>query len=166
LLDNWKQLFAYAMRLTGDRDRAADLVQSSALRVLATSSAPASEESARVWLFAVVRNAWIDGYRKSKSDPQVSELGNELSEHGEWDYDNRLIAEITVRQAIERIEPAQREIIELIDIVGFRYAEAAEIMNLPIGTIMSRLSRARAALLEAIETGNIQPLVTNRQHAK
>lgn len=82
-----------------------------------------------------------------------------------WRHDDRLIAEITVRQALDRLDPPHREILELIDLAGFRYAEAADILGVPVGTVMSRVSRARLSLLEAIEGGNLRPLAARRRQA-
>lgn len=80
-------------------------------------------------------------------------------------YDDGIIAEITVRQALKQIAPVHREIIELVDLAGFRYGEVASILGVPQGTIMSRLSRARQALLAVIECENLRPFEARRRHA-
>jgi RNA polymerase sigma-70 factor (ECF subfamily) len=79
-----------------------------------------------------------------------------------WNFDDRMIAELTVRKGMARLEPLHREVVELVDISGFHYAEAAEILGIPIGTVMSRLSRARLALLEAVG-GNVHSLEAQRR---
>ncbi len=81
----------------------------------------------------------------------------EVSLETPWQHDDRLIAEITVRQALDRLDVTQRDIIELVDLAGFRYAEAAELLGVPIGTVMSRLSRARLALIDEIAGRNLVP---------
>lgn len=161
LRQNWDRLFYYARRLCGSRDAAADLLQSCAMKAL-SASPPAEETRIRAWLFTILRNVWIDEHRRG----QVSALAedNDLEER-HWRYDDRLIAEITVRQALDRLEPSQREVVELIDLAGFKYAEAAELLGVPVGTIMSRLSRARLALLDTIEGGNVRALATRRRQA-
>jgi len=65
---------------------------------------------------------------------------------------------LTVRFALEKLKPGQREIIGLIDIAGFSYAEAAALLEVPDGTIMSRISRARKNLADAIVDTNIVPM--------
>jgi RNA polymerase sigma-70 factor (ECF subfamily) len=80
-----------------------------------------------------------------------------------WRFDESVVAEITVRQALGRIDPIYRDIVALVDIAGFGYAEAAEIAGIPIGTVMSRISRGRAALLEVIGETNLRPLPTKRR---
>lgn len=164
LLKNWRPLWGYALRLTGDRDCASDLVQTCAVKALSSASPPCEERAIRVWLFKVVRNAWIDDFRRARV--RRDELAAEPLDEVVWNYDDRLIAEITVRQAITQIEPAYREIIEIVDLAGFRYVEAAEILDIPLGTVMSRLSRARAALLDCITAKNIRPIATDRRHVR
>lgn len=158
---NWENLFRYALRLSGSRDAAADLLQSCATKALAASP-PAEDHRIRAWLFAILRNIWIDEYRRGKTPALAPEDSVDVSH---WRHDDRLIAEITVRQALDHLDPPHREILELVDLAGFRYAEAAEILGVPVGTVMSRLSRARLALLEAIEGGNLRPLATRRRQA-
>ncbi len=163
LRENWHQLFGYAVRLSGSRDAAGDLLQSCASKALASLAMPGEPSLARAWLFKVLRNCWIDQHRRSSVAGSYP-----TAEWGEttWSCDDRLIAEITVKQALEQIDPAHREIIELVDIAGFRYAEAAEILGIPLGTVMSRLSRARLAMLVLIEGRNVTPITAGRRHAK
>jgi RNA polymerase sigma-70 factor (ECF subfamily) len=160
LLDNWLRLFGYAVSLTGDRETARDLLQQSALHALAAKRPPDSGGSACAWLFRIVRNAWIDQHRRAtvrEAVPAAEPLDGER-----WHFDDRLIAALTVRQALDRLEPMHREVIEVVDISGFRYREAAEILDVPVGTVMSRLSRARLALLDAIG-GNVRSLDAARR---
>lgn len=152
LLGSWSRLFGYALSLTRDRDKAADVLQQSALKALASGQAPVEEKAMVAWLFKIVRNVWIDTCRHEavrRKDQEVCEIQYAL-----WTYDDRIIADLTVRQGLQRIDISYQEIIELVDIQGFRYAEAAEILGVAEGTVMSRLSRARLALLEAIG-GNV-----------
>ena len=62
-----------------------------------------------------------------------------------WGFDNRVIAVITVRQGLSKIGPLYRELIELVDIHGFEYSDVAAVLDIPVGTVMSRLSRAPAS---------------------
>lgn len=119
-------------------------------------------------MFKVLRNCWIDDHRRSSVraiDGSAELWSDKAWSHTPWRCDDRLIAEITVKQALEKIDPAHREIIELVDIAGFRYVEAAEILNLPVGTVMSRLSRARLAMLALIEGHNVMPIAAGRRRA-
>lgn len=150
LLDIWPRLYGYAISLTADGDRARDLVQQCAVQALSAPRQPAAPPAIRAWLFRILRNIWIDGRRHDALPPPVALPDEAL--RGAWHFDDSLIAGLTVRQGLDRLEPAQREIIELVDIAGFSYAEAGGILGVPAGTVMSRLSRARLALLAAIDT--------------
>lgn len=165
LRDNWKSLFSYALRLTDNPDAAADLIQSCALKALGNLDTPPRPEAVRAWLFKIVRNAWIDHYRRNRHFDEEEGLALEGAGF-DHRYDDGIIAEITVRQALTQIAPVHREIIELVDLAGFRYGEVASILGVPQGTIMSRISRARQALLAVIESENLRPFETRRQHAR
>lgn len=160
LLENWSRLFGYAVVLAGEPEAARDLLQQSALRALATTSPPRNGQSARAWLFRILRNTWIDQHRRDAV--RTAEPIIDPADHERWHFDDRLIAELTVRAGLARLEPLHREVIELVDIFGFRYGEAAEILGVPVGTVMSRLSRARLALLDAIG-GNVHSLAAARR---
>ncbi|GLK76515.1 hypothetical protein GCM10008171_17690 [Methylopila jiangsuensis] len=160
LRESWSRLFGYAVSLCGDRETARDLIQSSAVKALDTNAPPREPAAARAWLFRVMRNDWID--RGRRATVRAADREPVEPTEGPWAYEDARIAAITVRQGLDRLEPYQREIIELVDLAGFRYAEAAEILEVPVGTVMSRLSRARLALLEAIEGGKVTPLERSR----
>lgn len=160
LKESWGRLFGYALSLCGDREAARDLIQSSALKALGASAPPREPAAARAWLFRVMRNDWIDRGRRAAVRVACADAAEPAE--GLWAYEDARIAAITVRQGLDRLEPGQREVIELVDLAGFRYAEAAEILNVPAGTVMSRLSRARLALLETIEGGKVTPLERSR----
>lgn len=147
------RLYAFARTMLGDPDAARDLVQEAATRALAASRVPGDPPAYRAWLFRIVRNAALDEIRrKRQSAPQ------DLADANFWGFDDARIAKITVEQGLAALAPAHREIICLIDIAGFSYGEAAELLQVPVGTIMSRIARARGALLAVIEFSSVRPL--------
>lgn len=153
------RLYGYAVSLSGDRELARELVQDCALRALGANRAPADERAYRAWLFRILRNAFIDGLRKrqrSPEEPAGEEPAARVAEVPSGD--GSMIDRLTVRRGMAALSPAHREIIALIDLAGFSYAEAAVLLEVAPGTVMSRLSRARAALLNAIEEDNVIPL--------
>jgi RNA polymerase sigma-70 factor (ECF subfamily) len=158
------RLYRYAYSLARNEDVAKDLVQQCALRALAARSVPEDESAFRAWLFVILRNAHIDRLRRERptvdlDDPALDELP-----HGEyWDGDERLINVMNVRQAISRLSDTHREIVGLVDMGGLSYAEAAQVLNVPVGTVMSRISRARARLLALIAESNVQSLAPQRR---
>ena len=139
--------------MLGDTDAARDLVQEAASRALAAGRVPDDPPAYRAWMFQIVRNAALDELRRNRrpalEEPPAVDL---------WRFDEVNIAKITVTQALTVLAPPHREIISLIDIAGFSYGEAAELLNVPVGTIMSRITRARSALLAAIEVGTVRPM--------
>lgn len=148
------RLVAFARTMVGDTDAARDLVQEAAARALAARQVPDEPRAYRAWMFKIVRNAALDELRaRTNRAYDVPPPSVDL-----WRYDDACIAKITVEQGLAAIAPGHREMIALIDIGGFSYAEAAEMTGVPIGTIMSRIARARAALLQEISESSVRPL--------
>jgi RNA polymerase sigma-70 factor (ECF subfamily) len=148
------RLVAFARTLIGERETARDLVQEAAARALGALRVPAEASAYNAWMFRIVRNAAIDELRRRR----VSRAVPELQPSDLWHFDDARIAKITVEQGLSSLADEHREVIALIDIAGFSYAEAAAILSVPIGTVMSRLARARLALLAAIEANSLRPL--------
>ena len=155
------RLVAFARTMIGDFDAARDLVQEAAARALAAHRVPEDAPAYRAWIFRIVRNAALDELRRlhPARPPELPTPEVDL-----WRFDDARIAKITVEQGLTSLEASQREIIALIDIAGFSYAEAADMLGVPIGTVMSRISRARMALLAAIETSAVRPMKSSHGH--
>lgn len=154
------RLFAYAVSLTHDRERSHDLVQDCAVRVLQAKRVPRDEAAYRAWLFKTLRNLYIDEKRKSQPLPRGAgaDLEQPLDSWLVWRSSESLVNGLTVRFAMAKLPWEKREVMVLVDVVGFTYAETAIVLDLPVGTVMSRLSRARAALLDALEGSNLRTL--------
>jgi len=154
-------LFGYAYSLTGETDGAHDLVQSCALKALTAAAAPLDEMAYRTWLFRILRNAFIDNLRKERQehryrdahDPSVvaSTTWNNSLLPDVSSSERRMLNVLAVREGMGKLEIVQREILILVDVAGFSYQETADLLHIPLGTVMSRLSRARRALLVALE---------------
>ncbi len=136
--------FAYS--LTGSPHDADDLLQTTIERVL-SRGVPEDVELVK-WVFRVCRNLWIDEYRARKirrSDVDAAELLDEQAIDGE-----KIICDhITLHQvndAMDQLPDDQRSILALIAVQGMSYKEVAETLSIPMGTVMSRLARARIAL--------------------
>ncbi len=152
------RLFAYALSLTNDRDAAFDLVQDCAVRALSARRVPHDEPAYRAWLFRILRNAFIDGRRRRGARPPQEGGEPEFDPTELWRYEQTLTNGLAVHSALAQLRDDQRELIALIDLAGLTYAEAAALLELPVGTVMSRLSRARAALLKRLADGNVVAL--------
>lgn len=154
------RLVAFARTILGDADAARDLVQEAATRALAADRVPDDPPAYRAWMFRIVRNAAIDELRRTRQNVSEDEIAADI-----WGFDDAAIARITVEQGLRSLAPVHREIIALIDIAGFSYSEAAEILDVPAGTVMSRIARARSLLLAAIEASTVRPLKSNRNRS-
>jgi RNA polymerase sigma-70 factor (ECF subfamily) len=153
------RLVAFARTIVGSPDTARDLVQEAVARALGAGRVPQDAAAYRAWMFKIVRNAALDEIRRRRPEAIEEEPSVDL-----WRYDSACIAKITVDQGLATLPAQQREIIALIDIAGFSYSEAAAVLGVPIGTVMSRITRARLALLAAIEASSLRPLKT--RHGK
>jgi len=157
-----KRLYGYAFSLAGDRHRAEDLVQECAIRALAAKNAPVDEPAYRAWLFRILKHAFFDRRRRDRVAAEVPDDGNFSGTMEFWQGDERFISVLTVKLEMAKLPPRQREILALIDIAGLSYAEAANFLEVPVGTIMSRISRARRALLAAVTASNVHELPATR----
>jgi RNA polymerase sigma-70 factor (ECF subfamily) len=164
------RLYGYAVSLSGDGQDAHDLVQETALKALNASRIPEDEAAFRAWLFIILRNAWLDTVRRRGRRPEVagSEVEYESVGGDAWSHDDSLISTLTVKSSLARLSPDHRDVLGLVDVSGFTYAEAAAILGVPAGTVMSRVARARNALLNQLQSGNVVsfPVQKRRQAAR
>jgi RNA polymerase sigma factor (sigma-70 family) len=135
----------FARTLTRNPADADDLVQISVERALLRYEQWRPETRLESWMFGIIRNAWIDEIR---SRQRRSELfaPEESGEHvGDRSAEVQL-DHLAVQAALARLNPEQREVVGLVLVEGLSYKEAAEILEIPIGTLTSRLARGRDAL--------------------
>ena len=150
-LEHLDALFGYALALTHDLTEAEDLVQETYLRAGSASNRPKPNSNLKGWLFVIMRNAWLNQVRHRNNGPRFVELEtgeqsiDEMQENPHVVYLRKLERE-QVREAIESLPDAYREIVVLRDIEGFTYQEIASVLDCPAGTVMSRLGRARGKL--------------------
>ncbi len=160
------RLINYAQCLSGNREDARDLAQSCAVKALAARKVPSDERAYRAWLFKILRNTFLDNLRKQAThDNILSELmensefgGNNQQDSSVYNIEQKNINILSVHAGLAKLNADQREILVLVDMTGFSYREAADILHLPIGTVMSRLSRSRNALLREMDGINIGPV--------
>lgn len=149
-------LYGYAMTLVRDATEAEDLVQETYLRATGAANQPPPNDNLKAWLFVIMRNAWLNQLRHNQSGPRFVEL--ETNEQTEDARANPLVVYLRklereqVRDAIQKLPEAYREIVVLRDIEGFTYQEIAMVLDCPAGTVMSRLGRARAKLRASLST--------------
>jgi RNA polymerase sigma-70 factor (ECF subfamily) len=151
---NLARLWRYGLALSRSRDLAEDLVQATCLRAL--ERAHQFEPGTRLdrWLFAILRSVWLNDARSRKV--RLGQGQVDAEEALVVDGAREIEANISVAEVLRAIgglpEP-QREAILLVYVEGYSYQEAADLFGTPIGTIMSRLAAARAALIKLSRKG-------------
>ena len=148
------RLRRFARGLTGSAVEADDLVQAACERALARQHQFQEGTRFDSWMFRIVQTIWIDQVRSR----DVRKDGGDVVEErmGSDEAVRRVEARLAldeVRRAVGRLPPDQRSALLLVTVDGLSYKETAEIVGVPIGTIMSRLARARIALQLLLETG-------------
>jgi RNA polymerase sigma-70 factor, ECF subfamily len=142
----------FARALTGDAALADDLVQDCLERALTKSHLYDPSRPLRAWLYAVLRNLYISGLRRTGRSTVVKTVDDLTGGEGAVDpeQEERLSAG-SVTEALDRLAPQHREVIVLIGLEEMSYRDVAEILGVPLGTVMSRLSRAREQLRHILE---------------
>ena len=148
------RLRRFARGLTGSATEADDVVQAACERALAREHQFQEGTRFDSWMFRIVQTIWIDQLRARdvrKEDGDVAEerLGSDAAVRG---IEARL-ALAEVRRAVQRLPVDQRTTLMLVTVEGLSYKEAAAVAGVPVGTIMSRLARARIALQQQLDTG-------------
>jgi RNA polymerase sigma-70 factor (ECF subfamily) len=161
-------LYSYALVLTRNHAEAEDLVQETYVRAIPAMGRLRAGSNTKGWLFTILRNVWLNQVRKWRNGPQMIEIdvgdgvANNIVEPSKDSYDlyvSKLEAK-QVRAAIQELPVDFREIILLREYEDLSYQEIASILGCPVGTVMSRLGRARAKLrplLAATLKGSIRP---------
>lgn len=144
------EMRAYAAAIcVRPEDEAEDLVQDAIERALRFENPPSRRNELRPWVIRIIRNLHYDELRKRRVRREYSATEERLSSNSS--SGTTIDRDILVRLAFEKLAPSHREILNLVDVLEFKYSEAAQLLNVPKGTIMSRVSRARKALLDLVD---------------
>jgi RNA polymerase sigma-70 factor (ECF subfamily) len=152
-------LYGAARRLTRSRTDAEDLVQDTMLRAYSQFRLFREGTHLKAWLMRIMHNTWINNHRKTRSRP-IEQLTDEITD---WQYTAwqrhtsmgdrsaevealEALRDDDIVEAVEALPEALRMVVYYADVVGYRYREIAEIMDTPLGTVMSRLHHARKRL--------------------
>ena len=141
----------YARALTQSATAADDLVQQTLLRAIEGAASFRAGAPLRPWLFAILHNEFVSGQRRSLSEQRaLAELAQrEVAADRPSEEQSALLRETAAQ--FQKLPEAQRAVLHLIAIEELSYQQAADVLGVPIGTVMSRLSRARGALRDAAE---------------
>ncbi|OOG23001.1 RNA polymerase subunit sigma-24 [Thioalkalivibrio denitrificans] len=154
------RLYRLSLSWCGDEMLADDLAQEALARALRKQHQLRDAERLDAWLFAILHNCWREHLRRLKPQVPLDEVLFVCDHSPEHEQAQDQIVQ-QVRQAIAALPMGQREVVTLVDLEGLSYAEVAEVMAIPIGTVMSRLSRARRALRAALEPFQARPGVAS-----
>ncbi len=162
-------VYRVALRLAGDESQAEDLVQDTMLKAFRAWHQYRKGSNARAWLLTILRHTFINEYRRQKNrgptvDVDEVESFTVFKDHHEEDPEGKFFERIVddeVIRAINSLPDEFRETLVLSDMEGLAYAEIAEVTGVPVGTVKSRLFRARQALQRllrdyALEMGYIR----------
>ncbi len=154
------QVYRVARRLVPTREEAEDLVQDTYARAFRSWRSYTPGTNLRAWLFRILTNLNIDRGRKQQRTPdqQPMEEGdyylyNRLEESGAGDDERRVVERLSqdsIVDALASVPHNYRDVVVLVDIGDFSYADAAQILDVPIGTVMSRLHRGRRILKQSL----------------
>jgi len=161
-----RPLYAYALRLTGDPHLAEDLCQDALLKGFRAIGGFSGNAALATWLYRILHNTWLDHVRRAGRETGYEEAGEDAAEEppvltreAVARFEERTREE-GVRErladALAELPPAMREVVVLRDVQGHSYEEIAEITANPVGTIKSRLARAREQLRRLL-TGDAAP---------
>lgn len=165
-------LYRVALRLTANPTAAEDLVQDTILRALRGWASFRPGSNARAWLVTILRNQFISGWRSARrAGPSVDlEAIPELSDPDDPDPEGHFFANLVddeVLRALDQLPEEFREVVVLSDLEGLPYGEVAEALGIPLGTVKSRIFRARRILQGQLrryaeESGLIRPTEPSR----
>jgi RNA polymerase sigma-70 factor (ECF subfamily) len=164
LIKEIPNLRAFAASLSGSMQLADDLVQDTLLKAWGNSDKFEPGTSLRAWLFTILRNTYYSLYRKRGREVQDSEgtYAERMATHGNQESHLDLA---DFRKALAKLPEEQREVLIMVGATGLSYEETAEICGVAIGTIKSRVNRARTKLAELLSIGGIDDLGPDRQTA-
>lgn len=153
-MDDEKRLIAheaphlrrFAIALTGDRERADDLVQDAVERALRKRHSWRRTGSLRSWMFKVLYRVYLNGESRRRLERQSAESFEARAPASAGPNQERHVEVLNVEVALNQLPPDQREVVLLVGLEGMSYDEAAFVVGVPVGTIKSRLYRGREAL--------------------
>ena len=154
-------MYNFGYRLTLDEDDAKDLLQDTYLKAFRFIDSFQQGTNAKAWLFRILKNSFINDYRKKSKEPSKVDYQEVESYYNSEDVDRQITPDLRVEalqdmigdeisNALNALDVDFRTVIILCDLEGFKYDEMAKILDIPIGTVRSRLHRARNLLKEKL----------------
>jgi RNA polymerase sigma factor (sigma-70 family) len=156
-------MYNFGYRLTLDRDDTKDLVQDTYLKAFRFIESFQKGTNAKAWLFRILKNSFINDYRKKSKEPSKVDYQEVETYYNSDEVDRQITPDLRVESlkdmigdeisnALNSLDVDFRTVIILCDLEGFKYEEMAKILDIPIGTVRSRLHRARNLLKEKLKS--------------
>jgi RNA polymerase sigma-70 factor (ECF subfamily) len=149
------RLRRFARALAGGRDAADDLVQDTLERAWAKRELWQAGTNLRAWLFTVMHGVFVNGRRRRRPTESLDALDGDAGQRADGSASAETATAVReLREALQRLPDEQRQVVLLVGLEQFSYAEAADVLEVPIGTVMSRLARGRERLRQLLEEGS------------
>jgi len=145
------RLWAVALRTLGDREEAADALQEALISAFRRADSFRGDAAVTTWLHRIVVNACLDRVRRRKARPTVAMPEDAPTWAERTDRLGQVDTALAVREALETLPDEQHAALVLVDMQGYSVADAAQILQIPEGTVKSRCSRGRARLLPLLQ---------------
>ncbi|MFN5169313.1 MAG: sigma-70 family RNA polymerase sigma factor [Cyclobacteriaceae bacterium] len=160
-MPHMSSMYNFGYRLTLNSDDAQDLVQDTYLKAYRFIDSFQKGTNAKAWLFRIMKNSFINDYRKKRKEPNKVDYQEVEAYYNSEDVDRQITPDLRVdvlqgmigdeiSNALNALDVDFRTVIILCDLEGFKYEEMAKILDIPIGTVRSRLHRARNLLKEKL----------------
>ncbi|MFO0378284.1 MAG: sigma-70 family RNA polymerase sigma factor [Cyclobacteriaceae bacterium] len=160
-MPHMRSMYNFGYRLTLNSDDAQDLVQDTYLKAYRFIDSFQKGTNAKAWLFRIMKNSFINDYRKKRKEPNKVDYQEVEAYYNSEDIDRQITPDLRVdvlqgmigdeiSNALNALDVDFRTVIILCDLEGFKYEEMAKILDIPIGTVRSRLHRARNLLKEKL----------------
>ena len=160
-LPNINAMYNFANRLTFDEDDAKDLVQDTYMKAFRFINSFQRGTNAKAWLFRIMKNSFINDFRKKSKEPTKIDYQEVETFYNSDDVDKSITTDLRaetvkdmmgdeISNALNSLDVDFRTVIILCDLEGFKYDEMAKILDIPIGTVRSRLHRARNLLKDRL----------------
>ena len=156
--DNYNEIYRAALKRCGDEGEAKDIVQKTFLQAIENWDKYENGTNCRAWLYTIMRNTQINRYNKEKREPEPWDLDTYTPSSGDGWLSGRIDPPDSLEEipdefhwALQQLKPQFRHVVVLVCLQGFKYKEAAYILDVPVGTVMSRLHRGRETLKPLLE---------------